>query len=100
MAKSLGFACLMLIACSIEAGARCSVPYIKTSENQTVDGRMMADSGKPCRVRFKHSSGPTFSVDIVQRPAHGTLRVGDVQTLIYTSRSGFVGQDMHYFGRF
>jgi hypothetical protein len=99
MAKTPGLACLLLAACSAEAGARCSVPYIQTFENQTVQGRMMADSGKPCRVRFGHSSGPTNSTDIVQRPANGTLRAGEVQALIYTSRPGFVGQDTFVYAR-
>ena len=98
IARSLALIAL-LVACSAEANARCSVPYIKTVENQTVQGRMMADSGKPCPIRFKHSSGPTFNVEIVQRPASGTLRIEGMQRLVYTSRAGFVGQDAFVFAR-
>jgi hypothetical protein len=98
IARRLGLV-ILLIACSAEAKARCSVPYIKTVENQTVQGRMMADSGKPCPIRFKHSSGPTFNVEIVQRPSSGTLRVVEMQRIIYTSRPGFVGQDAFVFAR-
>ena len=98
IARSLGLI-VLLVACSAEANARCSVPYIKTVENQTVQGRMTADSGKPCPIRFKHSSGPTFNVEIVQRPASGTLRVVEMQRIIYTSRPGFVGQDAFVFAR-
>jgi len=98
IARNLGLIAL-LAACSAEANARCSVPYIRTVENQTVQGRMMADSGKPCPIRFKHSSGPTFNVEIVQRPASGTLRIAGMQRIIYTSRPGFVGQDEFVFAR-
>jgi hypothetical protein len=98
IAKSLGFI-VLLFACSAEANARCSVPYIRTVENQTVQGRMTADSGKPCPIRFKHSSGPTFNVEIVQRPPSGSLRIVEMQRIIYTSRPGFVGQDAFVFAR-
>lgn len=99
MIRVLGVAGLLLVACCAEAAARCSVPRIRTFENQTVDGRMWADSGKPCRVRFLSSSGPIQSVEIVQRPTNGTLRVGDVQSLIYTSRPGFGGADSFIYAR-
>ena len=77
MTKPLGLACVLLLALSAEAAARCSVPRITTFENQTVDGHMQADSGRPCRIRFLSSSGPMSGVDIVQRPSHGTVQVGD-----------------------
>jgi hypothetical protein len=98
LARSLGLS-VALVACSAEANARCSVPYIRTVENQTVQGRMTADSGKPCPIRFKHSSGPTFNVEIVKRPASGTLRIVEMQRIIYTSRASFVGQDAFVFAR-
>ena len=97
--RTIALVCLVLIACCAEASARCSVPYIRTVENQTVPGRMTADSGKPCPIRFKHSSGPTYNVEIVQRPANGTLQIGGMQRLVYTSRPGFVGQDAFVFAR-
>ena len=99
MTMVLGLAFAMVFAWNIEAAARCSVPRITTFENQTVDGRMQADSGKPCRIRFRSSSGPMFSVEIVQRPANGTARIGEGNSVIYTSRPGYVGSDTFTYAR-
>jgi hypothetical protein len=99
MTKVLGIACLMLIALSVEAAARCSVPVIRTFENQTVDGRMWASSGKPCTIRFLSSSGPIHRVEIVQRPTNGSVQVGGILSLIYKSRPGFVGSDSFTYAR-
>ena len=99
MMKILGFSCLVLFALCIEAAARCSVPRIATFVNQTVDGYMQADSGKPCKIHFLSSSGPMERVEIVQRPTNGTVQIGGVQSLIYTSRRGFVGSDTFTYAR-
>ena len=99
MTKALGLACLILVAYCVEATARCSMPTVRTLENQTVDGRMWADSGKPCRIRFISSSGPMFSIEIVQRPTNGTLQLAENHNLIYTSRRGFVGSDSFIYAR-
>jgi hypothetical protein len=99
MAKTLGLACVLLLVLSVEAAARCSVPRITTFENQTVDGHMQADSGRPCRIRFLSSTGPMQGVDIVQRPSHGTVQVGEVNSIIYTSQAGYVGSDSFTYAR-
>jgi hypothetical protein len=57
--KALSFACLMLLTPCTEAVARCSVPYIPTFENQTVNGQMTVSSGAQCRIKLKRSRGPT-----------------------------------------
>ena len=99
MTRVLGLAFAVLLAWSVEAAARCSVPLIQTFENQTVDGRMQADSGKPCRIRFRNSSGPMFSVEIMQRPVNGSVSVGEGNSVIYTSWAGYVGSDAFTYAR-
>jgi Bacterial Ig domain len=92
MTKVLGLACLILLALSAEAAARCLMPLVRTPSGQTSTGYMTADSGKPCTIRFT-SAGPTYSTVISQQPSHGTLRVGDIGHVIYASRAGYVGSD-------
>jgi hypothetical protein len=98
MMRGSGLAVLLLLASSAAAAASCSVPRFRTSVNQTVDGFMAADSGKPCGVHF-HSAGPRFSVAILQRPSHGTLQIGAVGSVIYRSRAGYSGGDSFAFER-
>jgi Bacterial Ig domain len=97
--KAVGLAVLMLLGLGIETTLACSVPFIPTLANQTVDGVMTARSGKPCTIRFVRSPGPMYSADIVQRPSNGTVRVGSMNSIIYTSRAGFVGNDTFTYAR-
>jgi Bacterial Ig domain len=99
MTRALALAVLMLLGVGIETTLACSVPYIPTLANQTVEGVMTARSGKPCSIRFTRSTGPMHSVDIVQRPSNGTVRVGAMDSVIYTSRAGFVGNDTFTYAR-
>jgi hypothetical protein len=99
MTKTFAAACLILIALAVDASARCSVPYIRTFNNQTVDGRMTVSSGDRCSIKLKRSTGPTFSVDIVQRPAHGTVVIEAPHRVIYRSRAGYVGSDAFTYAR-
>jgi hypothetical protein len=55
-------------------------------------GYMTVKSGKPCTFDFK-SSGPTVTVEIMQRPANGNLSLGSIGKVTYRSRAGFVGKD-------
>jgi hypothetical protein len=98
MMRVSGLAVLLLLAFSAEAAANCSVPRFRTMVNQTVDGFMAADSGKPCGVHF-HAAGPRFSVAILQRPSHGTVQIGGVGSVIYRSKSGYAGSDSFTFER-
>jgi len=99
MKKVLGLACLMLIACCAEAAARCSGPGIYPIDNQTVITRVSMKSGSTCRIRFVWSSGPMHGAKIVQRPSHGTVQVGEFQSINYVSRRGFVGSDAFTYAR-
>src|SRR5262245_27878501 len=99
MIKGLGLVCLMLVAGSVEAAARCSVPRISTFHNEIVNGRMTVSSGARCRIKLKHSRGPTYSAHIVERPSHGTATVDSGNRIIYRSRPGFVGSDSFTYAR-
>jgi hypothetical protein len=97
--KKLGLASLLLMLLATEATARCSVPYIRTLNNQTVDGRMTVTSGDSCSIRLRRSGGPTYSASIVQRPSNGTATVDGQNRIVYRSRAGFVGRDAFTYAR-
>jgi hypothetical protein len=99
MTKVLIVASFALVLPAIEPALACSVPYIRTLNNQTVDGHMAARSGRPCSIRLRNSSGPTTDASIVQRPANGTVSIGGGNRIIYRSRPGFVGGDAFAYAR-
>jgi hypothetical protein len=99
LVRKVGLAGLLLMLLSVEATARCSVPYIRTLNNQTVDGRMTVSSGDSCSIRLRRSSGPTYSASIVQRPSNGTATVDGRNRIVYRSRAGFVGSDAFTYAR-
>jgi hypothetical protein len=98
IARSLGLAVLLTV-CSVEASARCSVPRIRTLNNQTVDGHMTVSSGARCSIKLKHSSGPTYGAHIVQRASNGTVTVDGSNRVVYRSRAGYVGSDSFTYAR-
>lgn len=93
-------ACLAaVLACLGPAEARaCTVPFIPTFDNQTVDGSMTVRSGQRCYMWLQRSPGPMTSVVIVNRPANGTLSTAG-QRIVYASRPGFVGRDSFTYAR-
>src|SRR5262245_23826900 len=91
-------AALIFLGPGIDTAQACSVPGFRTFANQTVDGIMTARSGKPCTIHFR-SSGPTYGAAIVQRPSNGSVRVGEVNSIIYTSKPGFIGRDSFIYAR-
>ena len=97
--KTLGLACLILFALCIDAGARCYAPATSLYDNQTVNRRMVVNSGNVCRLRFGRSLGPMYSVEIPQRPSHGTVQTDALHTVIYTAHHGFVGRDTFIYSR-
>jgi hypothetical protein len=99
MIKTLAAAGLILAVLAAEASARCSVPRIRTFDNQTVDGRMRVSSGDRCSIKLKSSSGPIFGVSIVQRPSNGTVVIEAPHRVIYRSRAGYVGSDAFTYAR-
>jgi hypothetical protein len=99
MAKMLPFSCLLLLGLSVQAEARCSGPFIRTFDNQTVDGHVTVNSGASCNIRLRNSPGPMFSAEIVQRPSNGSVSVGGSNRIVYRSRAGFVGTDTFSYAR-
>jgi hypothetical protein len=99
MTRTLAVASLMLMAFSLESALACSVPFIRTVDNQTVDGQMTAKSGRPCSIRLRFTRGPMWTASIVQRPSNGTVSVGGSNRIIYRSRPGFVGNDAFIYAR-
>src|SRR5437763_977807 len=88
MVKSLVLGCVILLELSAPAAARCTMPVIRAVDNQTVDGYMTVNSGAPCSIRLRSSSGPIFSAEIVQRPSNGSASVDGSNRVVYRSRSG------------
>jgi hypothetical protein len=99
MTKVSMVASFALVFFGVESARACSVPYIRTLNNQTVDGHMTARSGRPCSIRMRTSAGPTSGASIVQHPANGTLSIGGGNRIIYRSRPGFVGSDAFAYAR-
>lgn len=85
---------------SVEAKAarNCSVPFIRTLENQTVNGTMTVKAGTRCSIIMQSSTGPMESLSIVAQPSHGALRASG-NTVIYTPRKGYVGNDAFTYAR-
>jgi len=98
MIRHLLFVVLALVSFQAKAAENCSVPTINTLNNQTVDGIMTVKSGKRCSIRLTRSAGPTYSAEIVQRPAHGTASTSG-NHVRYVSNTGFTGQDSFTYAR-
>src|SRR6266850_2975960 len=93
MIRVVGFVCFFVAAFIAESADACSVPNGTELANQTTAGRMTVRTGKPCGVRMIFSRGPTYSVEIAQRPRNGTTTVDPPHRIVYRSRPGFVGSD-------
>ena len=99
MMRMFGLASIALLALTADAFARCSVPYARLLHNQTIDRPMTANSGRPCGIRLRSSSGPTFGAEITERPKHGTVVVQGPHRIVYTARAGYVGEDSFAYAR-
>ena len=94
------FVLFVLVGLSAEAEAarNCSVPGIRTLDNQTVNGTMTVKTGTRCSIILRSSGGPMESLSIVARPSHGAVRVSG-NTVFYQPRKGFVGNDAFTYAR-
>ena len=88
----------VVVLAAFEASA-CRVPFIRTFDNQTVNGAMAARSAKPCSIVLNSSTGPMYGAQIVGRPTNGTASVGAGNRIIYLSRPGFAGRDAFTYAR-
>lgn len=87
-----------LIMFCADAALACDMPWMTGGARRSW---MKVQSGKPCEISFR-SSGPIHSVQVVKRPAHGTVSIGSVNKVIYQSRPGYTGSDSFsyaYIGR-
>jgi hypothetical protein len=91
--------CLVLIMVGSAQAKNCSVPLIRTLNNQTVTGYMTVKSGKRCNIRMQFSRGPTHGARIVARPSHGGVHVNGGNDIIYQSRPGYIGADSFTYAR-
>ncbi len=98
MTKVLGLACLVLIACSADAAARCAGPGVQMFDRKIVYQRRVVKAGTPCQLTFI-SLGPMYNVEFLKRPAHGIVQVGEIQSVIYTPHRGYVGRDTFTYAR-
>ena len=97
MLRALGFAAVLAI---LPAGAQalaCSVPYIRTYDNQATSGTMRTKAGQPCSIYLRRSRGPMQIAAIVQRPVHGTVSAG--HRITCRPRPGFTGTDAFTYAR-
>jgi len=99
MTKAIALAVLMLFGVGVDAALACSVPFIRTFDNQTVTGTMTLKAGKRCSIRLRRSPGPIFSAEIVQRPANGRVSVEAGNRVMYVPRAGFTGRDSFTYAR-
>ena len=76
----------------------CSVPLIRTLDNQTVDGYMTVKTGKRCNIFFQSSSGPVTRTSLVSAPSVGTAMVSGTR-VTYVPRAGYTGPDRFTYAR-
>ena len=92
---------VLVLAMSLGAdyAMACSVPFIRTFDNQTVTGTLRTKAGRPCSIHLQRSFGPMHSAEIVRRPANGSVSVGATNRVTYLPRPGFTGQDSFTYAR-
>ncbi|MGY8683554.1 Ig-like domain-containing protein [Bradyrhizobium sp. UFLA05-153] len=99
MIRFAGLLCLLLSVLTGPALAgTCVVPYIRTLDNQTVNGTMYVVSGKRCSIALQRSAGPIHSVKLVSRPSNGSVSINGGQ-VVYVSSAGYVGDDHFTYAR-
>jgi hypothetical protein len=86
------------LSAEVKAVPNCSVPPIRTLENQTVNGTMTVKAGTRCSIILRSSSGPMETTSIVAQSSHGALRVSG-NSVFYQPRKGFVGNDAFTYAR-
>ena len=91
-------ACLLAIADSALASSGCVVPFIRTLDNQTVQGTMYAASGQRCSITLLRSPGPITTTRLVAAASNGRVSVS-VNRVVYVSRPGYSGDDRFVYVR-
>ena len=89
------------VFCCVSVAAQaqnCHVPYIRTLENQTVDGHMTVKAGKRCSIVLRNSMGPVQTTRITGGPSAGVATVRGMR-VTYVPRSGYTGSDRFAYAR-
>jgi hypothetical protein len=76
----------------------CSVPLIRTLDNQAVDGYMTVKAGKRCSIVLRHSSGTVETTSLVRAPSAGAATASGTR-VTYMPRSGYTGPDRFTYSR-
>ncbi len=85
---------MLIVACSTTSSVN-QKPVVE-------DLSLTVDSGQTVTVSFSGSDADdeSFSYEVVTQPSHGTLSAINIDKVVYTPNSGFVGQDsFSYAGR-
>jgi len=100
MIRLVGCLCLwfLAIAAPAVAASGCSVPFIRTFDNQTVQGTMYAVSGRRCSIILLRSRGPIYTTRVVAQPKNGRVAVSG-NRIVYMSRTGYSGDDSFTYAR-
>src|SRR5512146_2925033 len=93
------FLLLVIAGPASAAAGDCSVPSIRTLDNQTVDGTMTVKSGKRCFIWLRYSHGPIFTAHIVTRPSHGSLSIDANNRIVYQPARNYTGSDSFTYAR-
>ena len=83
---------MLVISAPALASSRCIVPFIRTLDNQTVQGTMYAAGGQRCAIVLVRSPGPINSTRLVAQASHGNVAV-EGRRIVYVSRPGYAGDD-------
>ena len=76
----------------------CSVPLIRTLDNQAVDGYMTVKAGKRCSILLRNSSGTVETTSLVRGPSAGSATAAGTR-VTYVPRSGYTGPDRFTYSR-
>jgi hypothetical protein len=74
------------------------VPFIRTLDNQTVQGTIYAASGKRCSITLLWSGGPITTTRLVASARNGSVSVSG-NWVVYVSRPGYAGDDRFVYVR-
>jgi hypothetical protein len=100
MIRFSGICCVWLLAIADPALASsgCVVPFIRTLDNQTVQGTMYAASGRRCSITLLRSHGPITATRLVAPASNGSVSVSG-NRVVYVSRPGYSGDDRFVYVR-
>ena len=89
----------VLAAPDAALASSCVVPFIRTLDNQTVQGTMYTASGRRCSITLLRSRGPIYTARLVAPPNNGSVSISG-NRVIYVSRSGYAGGDHFVYARY